>query len=159
MPFYLLPGDLLLLSPLYLVSPKTYEGMAVTAVNGGLIPWQLGWATRVGRFQFVLGRELGVTFYGLGSEDVTLLAPGVPPGSGPRVIGFESTYFELPILEYRSYRSFDTTQSSELIVQLFGGVEIPNHEKLIFPPGAQGIDLDPVYSIGVRLVFDWRRYF
>jgi hypothetical protein len=29
MPFYLIPGDLLLLSPVYLVSPKTYEGMAV----------------------------------------------------------------------------------------------------------------------------------
>ena len=42
--------------------------MAVTAANGGLIPWQLGWATRFGRFQFVLGREIGATFYGLGSE-------------------------------------------------------------------------------------------
>ncbi|HVQ17374.1 MAG TPA: hypothetical protein VMS40_27410, partial [Vicinamibacterales bacterium] len=41
LPFYLIPGDLLLLSPLYLASPKTYESMAVTAVNGGLIPWQL----------------------------------------------------------------------------------------------------------------------
>ena len=68
MPFYLIPGDLLFLSPLYFASPKTYEGMVVTAVNGGLIPWQLGWATRFGRFQFVLGREIGVTFYGLGSE-------------------------------------------------------------------------------------------
>ena len=46
MPFYLIPGDLLLLSPLYFVSPTTYEDMAVTAANGGLIPWQLGWATR-----------------------------------------------------------------------------------------------------------------
>ncbi len=68
MPFYLIPGDLLLLSPLYFASPKTYQGMAVTAVNGGLIPWQLGWATRFGRFQFVLGREIGATFYGLGSR-------------------------------------------------------------------------------------------
>ena len=40
--------------------------MAVTAANGGLIPWQLGRATRFGRFQFVLGREIGATFYGLG---------------------------------------------------------------------------------------------
>ena len=89
--------------------------MGVTAVNGGLIPWQLGWATRFGRFQFVLGREIGVTFYGLGSDDETLLAPGVPPGSDPRVVEFESTYFEFPILEYRPYRSFDTTQSSALV--------------------------------------------
>ena len=69
MPFYLIPGDLLLLSPLYFISPTTYQNMAVTAGNGGLIPWQLGWATRFGRFQFVLGREIGVTFYGELSDD------------------------------------------------------------------------------------------
>ncbi|HXS89788.1 MAG TPA: hypothetical protein VN705_10595 [Steroidobacteraceae bacterium] len=159
MPFYLIPGDLLLLSPLYLASPKTYQGMAVTAVNGGLIPWQLGWATRFGRFQFVLGREIGVTFHGLGSEEETLLAPGVLPGSGPRVVEFESTYLEFPILEYRPYRSFDTTQSSELILQLFGGVDIPNGGSVVYPPGAPHADLDRVYSIGIRLTFDWRRYF
>jgi hypothetical protein len=159
MPFYLIPGDLLLLSPLYLASPKTYQGMAVTAVNGGLIPWQLGWATRFGRFQLVLGREVGVTFHGLGAENETLLAPGVPPGSGPRVVDFESTYLEFPILEYRPYRSFDTTQSSALILQLFGGVDIPNGGSVVYPPGAPRADLDRVYSIGIRLTFDWRRYF
>lgn len=159
MPFYLIPGDLLLLSPLYLASPKTYQRMAVTSVNGGLIPWQLGWATRFGRFQFVLGREVGVTFYGLGSEDLSLLAPGVPPGSAPRVVEFESTYLEFPILEYRPYRSFDTTQSSALVVQLFGAMDIPNRGQTVFPPGAPGADLHSVYSIGVRMAFDWRRYF
>jgi hypothetical protein len=159
MPFYLIPGDLLLLSPLYLVSPKTYQGIAVTSVNGGLIPWQLGWATRFGRFQFVLGREVGVTFYGLGSEDLSLLAPGVPPGSAPRVVEFESTYLEFPILEYRPYRSFDTTQSSALVVKLFGAVDIPDKGQTVFPPGAPGAELDRVYSVGVRIAFDWRRYF
>jgi hypothetical protein len=159
MPFYLIPGDLLLLSPLYLVAPKTYQEMAVTSVNGGLIPWQLGWATRFGRFQFVLGREVGVTFYGLGSEDLSLLAPGVPPGSAPRVVEFESTYLEFPILEYRPYRSFDTTQSSALVVKLFGAVDIPNKGQTVFPPGAPGAELDRVYSVGVRIAFDWRRYF
>jgi hypothetical protein len=159
MPFYLIPGDLLLLSPLYLVSPETYQGMMVAAVNGGLVPWQLGWATRFGRFQFVLGREIGVSFHGLGPDDETLLAPGVVPASGPRVVEFESTYIEVPILEYRPYRSFDTTQSSALVLQLFGGVDIPNSGRVIYPLGAPAADLDRVYSIGVRLVFDWRRYF
>jgi hypothetical protein len=124
-----------------------------------LIPWQLGWATRFGRFQLVLGREIGVTFYGVWSDDETLLAPAVPPGSGPRVIQFESTYLDFPILEYRPYRSFDTTQSSALILQLFAGVDIPNEGTVVYPPGAPGADLDRVYSIGVRLTFDWRRYF
>jgi hypothetical protein len=35
MPCYLVPGDLLLLSPLYFVVPSSYEQMAITAVNGG----------------------------------------------------------------------------------------------------------------------------
>jgi hypothetical protein len=55
MPFYVIPGDLLLMSPLYFIDRKTYTNMAVTAANGGLIPWQSGWATAIGRFQLVLG--------------------------------------------------------------------------------------------------------
>ena len=157
MPFYLIPGDLLLLSPLYFVSPKAYQKMAVTASNGGLIPWQLGWATRFGRFQFILGREIGVTFYGEHSDD-SLLAPGDPPGV-PRVVEFKSTYYDLPILEYRPFRAFDTTQSSEVLVQLYGGVDDPHGAHVVFPEGAPDIRFDRVYSIGVRLVFDWRRYF
>jgi len=158
MPFFVIPGDLLLLSPMYFANRTAYERMAVTAANGGLIPWQLGRATKFGRFQIMLGREIGVTFYGLGSED-SLLAPGATAGSGPRVVKFKSTYFDFPILEYRPYRAFDTTQSSELILQIFGGVDIPSSKGVVYPPGAPAVDLDPVYSIGVRLVFDWRSYF
>jgi hypothetical protein len=80
LPYYLIPGDLLWLSPMYLIAPENYTQLAVTASNGGLLGWQQGWATRFGRFQFVLGRELGVTFYGLwGSPQ--LLAPPDPPGT------------------------------------------------------------------------------
>ena len=157
MPFYLIPGDLLLLSPLYFISPTTYQNMAVTAGNGGLIPWQLGWATRFGRFQFVLGREIGVTFYGELSDD-TVFAGGDTPDS-LRIIGFKSTYVDLPILEYRPYRAFDTTQSSAAIFQLYAGIDEPRDERVIAPEGASVIRFDRVYSLGVRIIFDWRRYF
>jgi hypothetical protein len=46
-----------------------------------------------------------------------------------------------------------------LILQLFAGVDIPNGGTVVYPPGAPRADLDRVYSIGVRLTFDWRRYF
>ncbi len=124
MPFYLIPGDLLLASPLYFVSPETYTDMAVTASNGGLIPWQAGWATGIGRFQFVLGRELGATFYGYGFENTTVV-PGATPGAEPRVVDFKSIHFDLPILEYRPYRAFDTKQSSAVLIQLFVGADVP----------------------------------
>ena len=78
LPFYLLPADLLWLSPLYLFNPEAYTKMGIKAVNGGLIPWQQGFATSMGRFQFVLGRELGVTFY----DTNTLIVPPASAG-GP----------------------------------------------------------------------------
>jgi hypothetical protein len=65
----------------------------------------------------------------------------------------------VPILEYRPYRSFDTTQSSELVFQLFAGADIPYGEKVNLPAGAPNPGLKTVYSIGLRLIFDWRRYF
>ena len=158
MPFYLIPGDLLLLSPMYLFAPDTYTNMAVTASNGGLIPWQSGWATRFGRFQFVLGRELGATFYGYGFENTTVM-PGATPGADPRVVEFKSINFDLPILEYRPYRAFDTQQSSAVLIQLFAGIEVPQSSTVTWPPGAPGVSLETIYSIGLRMIFDWRRYF
>jgi len=158
MPYYLIPGDLLFAAPLYFLAPKTYQNMAVQAGNGGALGLQQGWATQFGRFQFVLGREIGATFYGLGTDD-TLLAPPATPGGATRFVEFKSTFIDLPILEYRPYRSFDTTQSSELVFQLFAGADIPYGEKVNSPPGAPSPGLKTVYSIGLRLIFDWRRYF
>jgi len=158
MPFYLIPGDLLLASPLYLLSPATYTGMAVTAANGGLIPWQQGWATRFGRFQFVLGRELGATFHGYGFEN-TMVVPGATPGAESRVVEFKSILFDLPILEYRPYRAFDTKQSSAVLIQIYAAADVPKSTTVTWPPGAPGVKLETVYSIGLRFIFDWRRYF
>ena len=158
MPFYVIPGDLLLASPLYLISPETYTGMAVTASNGGLIPWQSGWATRFGRFQFVLGRELGATFYGYGFDN-TMTVPGATPGAEARVVDFKSILFDLPILEYRPYRAFDTRQSSAVLIQLYAAADVPKSTTVTYPPGAPGVKFETIYSIGLRLIFDWRRYF
>jgi len=157
MPFYLIPGDLLFLSPLYLVDREAYTKMAVTAGNGGLIPWQSGWATPIGRFQFVLGRELGVTFYGLGGED-QLLAPSTYPGGIARTVNFKSISYELPILEYRPYRAFSSNQSSSILFQLFAGVDVPYDYSVALPVGAPPVNLDKVYFLGLRMVFDWRYY-
>ena len=156
MPFYVIPGDLLLMSPLYLIDRKTYTNMAVAAANGGLIPWQSGWATAIGRFQFVLGRELGVTFYGLQASD-QLIAPAVD-ASGPRIVDFKSIAYDLPILEYRPYRAFSTNQSSSVIIQLFASADVPRSASTVFPAGAPTPDLRTVWSVGLRLVFDWRYY-
>jgi hypothetical protein len=156
MPFYLVPGDLLLMAPLYFFDPEAYSKMAVTASNGGLIPWQLGLSTRIGRFQFVLGRELGVTFYGLGTVD-SLIAP--PSAGKPlSIVDYKSTYYDLPILEYRPFRSFASNQSSSVMFQLFGGIDVPYDYTTVAPQGGASVKLSPTYSLGLRMVFDWRYY-
>jgi hypothetical protein len=157
LPFYLLPGDLLLLAPLYLFSPQKYAGLAVVAGNGGLIPWQAGWATSIGRFQFVLGRELGVVFYGLQGGD-RVLAPPATPGAPLRLVAFESIAFDLPVLEYRPFRAFSANQASTVLFQLFTAADVPTSWHVVSPAGAPGVALATVWSAGIRLVFDWRYY-
>jgi hypothetical protein len=157
MPFYIIPADLLLLSPMYLFNPDAYMRMAVTASNGGLIPMQQGIATRMGRFQFVLGRELGITFYGRDGND-QLLAPASGAG-GIRVVNFKSTSYELPILEFRTYRSFSSNQSSSVLFQLFGGVDIPGSSTVVLPEGAPAVELDRIWFLGINMTFDGRYYF
>jgi hypothetical protein len=157
MPFYLIPGDLLLLSPLLLFDRDTYTRMAVSAANGGLIPWQYGWATGIGRFQFVLGRELGVTFFGEFGHD-QLILPRTDPNGQARIVDFKSIAWDIPIFEYRPYRAFSNNQSSSVVFQLFANADVPEGASTVYPAGAPTPHLRTVWSVGLRLVFDWRYY-
>ncbi len=157
MPFYAIPGDLLFLAPMYFFDPESYTQMAVTASNGGVLGWQAGWATRFGRFQFVLGRELGIVAYGLFNTDQLVVPSDRADGLG-RIINYKSIYFELPIVEYRPYRSFSSNQSSEVVFQFFAGIDIPYDYSVERPIGGTPADLQNVYSIGLRMLFDWRYY-
>ena len=160
MPFWLIPGDLILALPIYLFSPGTYMTMAVQAANGGLIPWQAGIATPIGRFQFVLGREVSVAFFGYGRNADHLVIP--TPGVGianATLVELKSLQVDFPILEYRPFRTFSLNQSSSLSIQLYGGMDIPMEWAAISPLGNPTPDLRTTGHIGLRLVFDWRQYF
>ncbi|MCH8033121.1 MAG: hypothetical protein IH950_05085 [Bacteroidetes bacterium] len=161
MPFWLIPGDLLILGPILgLTSPRSLAHVGVQAVNGGLIPWQAGIATPIGRFQFILGREIGVTLYGRGDKKDALLIPGQGINKDETtLITFKSTQLDFPILEYRPFRTFALDQSSSLVIQINFGVDIPNSETVIVPQGVDVPDLDNVWYIGLRFAFDWRYYF
>jgi hypothetical protein len=152
LPYYLLPADLIWLSPLYLFNPEAYTKMGIKAVNGGLIPWQQGMATSIGRFQFILGREFGVTFY----DTNTLIVPPASAGGSLQLVDFKSYLLDFPIVEYRPYRSFSSNQSSSVVFQLFTNVDIPSSEPVVIQSVSQS--LKPVWSLGIRLVFDWRHY-
>jgi hypothetical protein len=158
-PFWLIPGDLVLATPvLALSSPQTLQKMAVQAANGGLIPWQAGIATPIGRFQFVLGREIGLSFYRSRRNDPMLIqTPGVEPANAT-LVAFRSLQVELPILEYRPFRSFALDQSSSLMIQFYAGFDTPLQSSVVSPEGAPNPGLRTVGLGGIRVVFDWRYY-
>jgi hypothetical protein len=157
MPFWLIPGDLILLSPLLLFAPETYTQIAVGAGNGGLIPWQSGLQTSFGRFQFMLGREVGAALYGYGSTDDRFLFP-VDSTADAMIAGVRSIRFDIPVLEYRPFRSFSTDQSSSLLVQFGATLEVPTVVRVVGPSDAAVPDLRSVWGFLIRIVFDWRAY-
>ncbi len=158
MPFWLIPGDLIVAAPiLSWSSPKTFQRMAVTAGNGGLIPWQSGISTPVGRFQFVLGRELGISFYGIRRIREALIIPN-SSFSESYLVTYRSTKWDFPFLEYQPTRTFSDTQSATLKIQFSTGLDVPAREELIAPESVDTIALEKIWYLGMRLVFHWRYY-
>ena len=158
MPFWLIPGDLILVAPILIwASPETLQRMAVTAGNGGVIPWQLGMSTPIGRFQFVLGREVGVSLYGRGRIRESLIIP-VNNFEEPYLVSYRSTKWDFPFLEYQPTRIFSNTQSAILKFQFSFGVDVPSRVEIIAPEAVGDIELENVWYGGIRLVFHWRRY-
>jgi len=161
MPFFIIPGDLLVAGPVvYLASKESFNKMAASAGQGGLIPWQTGLVSSIGRFQFILGREIGVTFNGfiLGASPMVIPDPSRGEGAAS-LISMRSTQLEFPFLEYRPFRSFSLNQSTSLAVQFNFGVDIPGKITMLDPADAPVVNLKTIWFIGVRVYFDWRFYF
>jgi hypothetical protein len=161
LPFFLIPGDLVILAPLLaLTSPNTMQKVVTTSANGGLIPWQTGFITPVGRFQFVLGREVAISMYGVvGKSDTYTVLPPQEVISG--YYKLNTTRFEFPIVEYRPFRTYSTRQTGSLLLQLHAGFDVPgkrtqavkDHPDIGLPTTRT------VWYAGIRLVFDYRYYF
>ena len=163
LPFFLIPGDLVILTPLLaLTSPNSMQRVVTTAANGGWIPWQTGLPTPIGRFQFVLGREVAISMYGVGrrSDTYSVFPPDELIGSYYKL---NTTRFEFPIVEYRPFRTYSSRQTGSLLFQLHAGFDIPGKRA----PATQGQEVfelglpatRTVWYAGIRLVFDYRYYF
>ncbi|HSW54729.1 MAG TPA: hypothetical protein VLH59_06535 [Ignavibacteriaceae bacterium] len=164
LPFYILPLDLLILAPvLFFIDQEALTKVGVTAVNGGLVPWQSGIETSVGRIQFVLGREVAVYFYGRTKErDALFNVSTDAQGQGQlNILSYRSTLFEFPIVEYRPFKTFDVGQRSSMFIQLYGGFDIPGNVEVLESTGdiESTPELKTVWNLGLRLIFDWRHYF
>jgi len=159
-PFFLIPGDLIFTTPfLTWIAPQALEKMAAFAANGGLIPWQAGISTSFGRFQFILGREVNVQLFGLSDKDVAFHEGTTPNNERGFVLAsYKSTRIELPILEYRPFRTFASEQSSKLFIQLYGGIDMPYDLERIESLNVELKPLDNIWYVGLRVAFDWRYY-
>ncbi len=158
LPFYLIPGDLLVAGPILLLfSPESLNKMVTTASQGGLIPWQTGLITPIGRFQFMPGREVGVYFYGIIKGADAFLIPNDQPGEWS-LISMRSTKFEFPFFEYRPVRTFARKQSASLVMQLYTAVDIPGKVTVKEPVDGAPVNLKSIWSVGIKLGFDWRYY-
>ncbi len=156
-PFWLVPGDLILAAPiLLLTAPSKFTEMASVAATGGLIPYERRIHTPVGRLQFILGREVGATFFGYTGgldEFVTLDA-----NDELIVVGYKSVVVEIPIVEWEPFRTYGAKQALGLRFQFGAGFDKPLSATVLDPVGAPAPDLQTRYFGFLRLVFEGRRY-
>lgn len=120
LPFFLLPGDLLVATPFLLpFAPRALEKMALTAAYGGLVPWQRPIPTRAGAVQFVLGRKVDFLLYRQHIYDLYL------PTGASEVFVHRSYGFGFPFVEWKPLRNYGARSAYGLTIQLGGSVEIP----------------------------------
>lgn len=160
MPFWLIPGDLIVAAPILgFLAPKTYEAMAVVAASGGVIPWQTGLSTFLGRVQFVLGREVGATFFGYSGGEDQLFVSAPESGTALTAVSLRSIRWDVPIVEVRPFRSYATTQAAAVLIQIGAAFDKPTKVTVMAPVGAPAPELKTATSVYFRLAFDWRQYF
>jgi hypothetical protein len=170
MPYWLLPGDLILGGAVLLwAAPMTYKAMALRAVRGGLIPWQRTNLTSIGTFQFMVGREVGVTMRGVVNRDTYVYQIDDPGGTGTRLnpVEFGAVELDLPVLEYRPYRDFQTRVTNAVLMQLGFAAEFITDAAYaradlggtpIAPPSGTP-SMGNSYYVYLRVAFDGRVYF
>jgi len=136
-PFFIVPFDLLIAAPILVwASPTALTNMGIIAASGGLLPWHYAINTSVGAFQFLLGREVGLTLYGYIGDRVENAAAAppeavVPIGGRLSFVSYRALQFDFPSFEWRPLRDFATKQALTFAIQLGWGVEFPNQVRYI----------------------------
>jgi len=155
MPYYVLPFDLVLLTPtLLLASPKSLQNVVFAATAGGLLTIERPFSTGVGTLQFMAGREVGLTLFGYGGADQFLATPA--PGV-IEVVNYQSLEFDFPVAEWVPPRAFATVLSLAAEIQLGFTVEFPQKATLQTGNTPYG-GLGPSWFIYLRLRLDARKY-
>jgi hypothetical protein len=164
MPFWVLPGDMLVLGPLLaLVSPRRLTNVAMAAASGGLIPYERTIDTRVGTFQLIVGREVQATLFGyLGDSSVPLYIAEIGTAAdGSRqfgVVAEKSISIEFPVIEWTPFRETATQLAFSGHLQLGFGIELPLGTEVLFPDSAPPVSPTIVWSVFLRLPIEIRYF-
>jgi len=163
LPFWLLPGDTLLLLPILAVaSPESLSTVGVDAASGGFIPYERSFNTGAGIFQVVLGREVQGTLYGyLGERTIPLVVTpiaGDPASPQLGVVALKTLALAFPALEWTPFRTFATQVAFSFQLQLGFGVELPTSVQVRYPSGAAAPSVGPAWNIFLRIQSDGRYF-
>jgi hypothetical protein len=164
LPFWLIPGDTLVLAPLLaLVAPKALSDVGVAAASGGLLPYERSFLTGAGSFQIIAGREVQATLFGyLGKSSVPLyIAPIGTHADGTTeygVVSQKSIALAFPIVEWTPFRAFATQITFATAVQLGFGVELPLKVNIEYPTGRPSPSPPPSWAVFLRGEFDGRYF-
>jgi hypothetical protein len=156
MPYYVIPFDLIVLAPaLMLVSPSSLQGVVFASASGGLLGLQRRMETGIGSFQFMAGREIGLTLWGFTGHTNQFIQTPVP--DPPRIVNYDSLEWDFPVFEYTPPRVFATSLALAAVFQLGFSVEFTNNSAL--KATGEPFSLGPSWLIYLRFRLDARKYF
>ena len=157
MPYYVVPFDLILLAPaLYLVAPSALQSVVFTSAFGGLLTLQRRWSTGIGTFQFMAGREVGLTLWGYGKPNQFIATPTAGPA---QLVNYQSLELDVPVLEYTPPRAFATTLALAAQIQMGFDVEFTNNASYASSGAPYPGGLGTSWYVYLRVRLDARKYF
>jgi hypothetical protein len=153
MPYYVLPFDLVLVAPtLMLVAPQALPSVVFASASGGLLTLQRRLETGIGTFQFMAGREVGLTLWGYtGQAGQFIETPAL------QLVNYKSLELDFPVVEYMPPRVFATTLSLAVEFQLGFSVEFP--QQAVYKTSGAPFELGPSWLVYLRFRLDARKYF
>jgi hypothetical protein len=157
MPYYVVPFDLILLAPtLLLASPVAAQDVVFKATGGGLWTLQRPISTSLGTFQFMAGREVGFTLWGMGDANQFVATPA---DGQTLLVDFRQLELDFPVFEYAPPRAFATTLALAAQVQLGFSVQLAPTAWLPQQNNAPYTGLGASWWVYLRLRLDARKYF
>jgi hypothetical protein len=140
-----------------LTSPEAAQSVVFASAAGGLLPIERKFETDIGTFQFMAGREVGLTLWGYTGHTNQFIVTPTPNRDDLRAVNYKSIELDFPVFEYIPPRVFATTLSLAAEFQLGFNVEFPQNPT--FENGGAPYSLGPSWNIYLRFRLDARKYF